>query len=53
MTAKLVAVDADGTILTGPDGPCARISGALAALPAAPGCHRLCDATGATLALTP
>jgi len=50
---KLVAVDADGTILTGPDGPCARVSGALAALPAAPGCHRLCDTTGATLALTP
>jgi PHP domain-containing protein len=50
---ELVAVDADGTILTGPDGPCARISGALAAAPAAPGCHRLCDTTGATLALTP
>jgi hypothetical protein len=50
---ELVAVDADGTILTGPDGPCARISGALAALPAVPGCHRLCDPTGATLALTP
>jgi PHP domain len=50
---ELVATDADGTILTGPDGPCARISGALAAVPAAPGCHRLCDATGATLALTP
>jgi PHP domain len=50
---KLVAVGADGTILTGPDGPCARVSGALAALPAAPGCHRLCDTTGATLALTP
>jgi len=50
---KLIAVDADGTILTGPDGPCARVSGALAALPAAPGCHRLCDTTGATLALTP
>jgi PHP domain len=50
---ELVAVDADGTILTGPDGPCARVSGALAALPAAPGCHRLCDTTGATLALTP
>ncbi len=50
---ELVAVDADGTILTGPDGPCARISGALAAVPAADGCHRLCDTTGATLALTP
>ena len=50
---ELVAVDADGTILTGPDGPCARISGALATVPAAAGCHRLCDTTGATLALTP
>ena len=50
---ELVAVDADGTILTGPDGPCARISGALATVPGAAGCHRLCDTTGATLALTP
>ena len=50
---ELVAAGADGTILTGPDGPCARISGALAAVAGAAGCHRLCDATGATLALTP
>ena len=50
---ELVAVGADGTILTGPDGPCARISGALATVPGAAGCHRLCDTTGATLALTP
>jgi hypothetical protein len=50
---ELVAVDADGTILTGPEGPCARISGALATVPGAAGYHRLCDTTGATLALTP
>jgi hypothetical protein len=50
---ELVAAGADGMILTGPDGPRARVSGELAAFPAAPGCHRLCDADGATLALTP
>jgi hypothetical protein len=50
---ELVAAGADGTILTGPDGPRARVSGELAAFPAAAGCHRLCDADGATLALTP
>jgi hypothetical protein len=50
---ELIAVDADGTVLTGPDGPRARVSGALAAFPAQSGSHRLTDATGATLALTP
>jgi PHP domain len=50
---ELVAAGAGGTILTGPDGPRARVSGELAAFPAAAGCHRLCDADGATLALTP
>ena len=50
---ELIAAGADGTILTGPDGPCARISGALATVPGAAGYHRLCDTTGATLALTP
>jgi hypothetical protein len=48
---ELVAIDAEGTILVGPDGPRAKISGSLARLPAAPGCHRLTDTTGATLAL--
>ena len=50
---ELVAVDAEGTVLTGPDGPCARVTGALAAFPALKGSHRLTDPGGATLALTP
>jgi hypothetical protein len=50
---ELVAVGAEGTILTGPDGPRARVTGELAAFPAVAGCHRLCDANGTTLALTP
>ena len=49
---ELVASEADGTILAGPDGPKARVRGELAKFPAAPGCHRLIDAAGATLALT-
>jgi hypothetical protein len=49
---ELVACGADGTILTGPDGPRARVSGDLARFPAASGCHRLTDPAGATLALT-
>jgi hypothetical protein len=49
---ELVACAADGTILTGPDGPRARVTGDLARFPAAAGCHRLTDPTGATLALT-
>jgi hypothetical protein len=49
---ELVAVDADGTILTGPDGPLARVCGQLAKFDGADGCHRLVDPTGATLALT-
>jgi hypothetical protein len=49
---ELVAAGADGTVLTGPGGPRARVTGELAAFPAAPGCHRLTDATGATLAMT-
>ena len=49
---ELVAVDADGTILTGPDGPLARVRGQLAKFAGAEGCHRLVDTTGATLALT-
>jgi hypothetical protein len=49
----LVAVQAGGTILAGPHGPCARIRGDLARLPGAAGPHRLLDPSGATLALTP
>jgi hypothetical protein len=49
---ELVAVEADGMILTGPAGPQARIRGQLAKFPAAPGSHRIVDLTGATLALT-
>jgi hypothetical protein len=50
---ELVAADAEGTILAGPDGPFALIRGALVRFPGAAGCHRLIDVTGATLALTP
>jgi hypothetical protein len=50
---ELVAVDADGATLTGPDGPRARVHGDMARFPGAAGCHRLLTATGATLALTP
>jgi len=52
LDGELVAAGADGTILTGPDGPRARVRGSLARFPGAAGCHRLTDATGATLALT-
>jgi hypothetical protein len=48
----LLAAAADGTVLAGPEGPKARVRGALARFPGAAGCHRLLDATGATLALT-
>ncbi|HYZ55249.1 MAG TPA: CehA/McbA family metallohydrolase [Streptosporangiaceae bacterium] len=50
---ELVAVDADGAILAGPNGPCARVRGNLARFRGTPGCHRLLSGTGATLALTP
>jgi PHP domain len=50
---ELVAVDADGLILAGPDGPRARVSGELARFPGTPGHHRLLDAEGGTLALAP
>jgi hypothetical protein len=49
----LVAIDADGTILVGPYGPCARVRGDLTRLPGTAGPHRLTDPGGATLALTP
>jgi hypothetical protein len=47
----LVAVDADGLTLAGPQGPCARVRGDRATLPGRPGPHRLLDPAGATLAL--
>ncbi len=50
---ELVAVDADGTTLAGPDGPCARVRGDLSRFRGRPGCHRLLNAAGATLAMTP
>ncbi|MGD0375041.1 MAG: CehA/McbA family metallohydrolase [Streptosporangiaceae bacterium] len=49
---ELIAAGADGTILAGPDGPFALVRGELARFDGAAGCHRLIDATGATLALT-
>jgi PHP domain len=49
---EFVACDADGLILTGPEGPKAQVSGELARFPAADGCHRLIDPDGATHALT-
>jgi len=49
---ELVASDADGMVLCGPDGPRARVRGQLAKFPAADGCHRLVDPAGATVALT-
>ncbi len=50
---ELVAVDADGTVLAGPDGPVRRVRGDRARFRGAPGCHRLLSEPGATLALTP
>ncbi len=50
---NLVAIDADGMTLAGPQGPCARVRGDLARLAGAAGPHRLLDASGATLSLTP
>jgi hypothetical protein len=47
----LVAVDADGLTLAGPDGPCARVDGDLAWFPGEPGYHRLLDDQDGTHAL--
>jgi len=47
----LLAVDADGTTLAGPRGPCARVRGDRARLAGTAGPYRLLDASGATLAL--
>jgi PHP domain len=48
----VIAVAAEGTTLAGPDGPRARGRRATESFGAAPGCHRLLDGTGATVALT-
>ena len=50
---EIVAVDADGTTLAGPEGPRARVRGDLARFPGTAGCHRLLSETGATVALAP
>jgi PHP domain len=52
LDGEFAAVGGDGTILAGPDGPRAVVRGDLATFPAAPGCHRLTDPAGGTLALT-
>jgi hypothetical protein len=49
---ELVAVDAEGTVLSGPDGPIARVTSQLTTFAAEPGLHRLTDPAGATLSLT-
>jgi len=51
MDGELLALDAEGTTLAGPDGPRARVTGPRQAFPALPGYHRLVDDTGATAAL--
>ena len=50
---ELVAAGAEGTIVTGPEGPFALVRSELARFPGTAGCHRLIDTTGATFALTP
>ena len=52
-SGDLVAADADGLVLAGPDGPYRRVAGDLARMPGAPGYHRLLTLAGATVALTP
>jgi hypothetical protein len=49
---EMIAVDAEGATLVGPDGPRARVRRPRESFPAAAGHHRLLDDTGATLALT-
>ncbi len=49
---ELVAIEADGAILTNQDGPIRRVSGNLHRLGDATGYHRLIDPAGTTLALT-
>jgi hypothetical protein len=49
---ELVACDADGAVLTGPDGPKSRVRGDLVSFAGYEGHHRLVDPSGATLAIT-
>ncbi len=49
---ELLACDADGAILTGPDGPKSRVRGDLVSFAGDEGHHRLVDPSGATLAIT-
>ncbi len=49
---ELIAIDAEGTTLAGPDGPRARVRRPRQHFPGATGYHRLVDDKGATLALT-
>jgi PHP domain len=53
LAGELIAIGAEGTTLAGPDGPQAEVTSARQSFGALPGHHRLTDATGATLALTP
>jgi ribulose 1,5-bisphosphate carboxylase large subunit-like protein len=48
---ELIAVDAEGAVLAGPDGPRAQVTGPRQAFDAVPGYHRLLDESGAVLAL--
>jgi hypothetical protein len=48
---ELLAIDADGLTLAGPEGPWARVLGDRASLGDRPGPHRLLDPSGGTLAL--
>jgi hypothetical protein len=50
---ELIAVDADGLLLTGPDGPRARVAGHRVTFSGLAGYHRLTDLAGTTIALTP
>jgi hypothetical protein len=50
---ELVAVGAEGLTLAGPSGARRRVRGEVFRAGGSPGCHRLLDDAGATLALTP
>jgi hypothetical protein len=52
LAGELIAVGAEGTTLTGPEGPRALVSRPRESFGGQPGYHRLTDGTGATLALT-
>ena len=49
---EVIAIDAEGATLAGPDGPRARVRRPCQNFPGSTGYHRLADDTGATLALT-